>query len=296
MAIKNVIICGLGALGLTYASKLKDICNLKVLANTERIEKYRKNTPILNGKEVLLDYILPEDKFEADLIIISTKALGLNSVLEYIKNFVSKKTIIISLINGISSEDKISQAYPQAKILRSYFIGHSAIGININNKKQFFQDGVGKIVFEKNNDLENFFKENKIDYEISNNIIYSQWIKLGVNIVLNQLTAIYNLSVGELRNRSDFLDMAKNLLSEAKEIAKAHKINEIENYEKEVINATFLIADDGKTSMHQDVLARRKTEVDIFSGEIIRLGKIYNIKTPYNEDIYNKIKEIEKDF
>ena len=48
--------------------------------------------------------------------------------------------------------------------------------------------------------------------------------------------------------------------------------------------------------MYQDILAKRKTEVDIFSGEIINLGKKYKIKTPVNIEIFNKIKEIEKDF
>ena len=40
MKIKKVIICGLGALGLTYANKLNSICELKILADTERIQKY----------------------------------------------------------------------------------------------------------------------------------------------------------------------------------------------------------------------------------------------------------------
>ena len=48
--------------------------------------------------------------------------------------------------------------------------------------------------------------------------------------------------------------------------------------------------------MYQDVILKKKTEVDIFSGEIIRLGKEFGIKTPYNTDIYNKIKDIEKEF
>ena len=52
MKIKNVIICGLGALGITYASKLKNICNLKILANNERIEKYKKKPPKFNGQEI----------------------------------------------------------------------------------------------------------------------------------------------------------------------------------------------------------------------------------------------------
>ena len=95
MSIKKVIICGLGALGLTYANKLKSCCDLKILADEKRIEKYKKNIPTLNGNEILLDYITPKDKFDVDLIIISTKSLGLDSVIENIKNFVSEKTIII---------------------------------------------------------------------------------------------------------------------------------------------------------------------------------------------------------
>ena len=55
MKIKKVIICGLGALGLTYAYKLKDVCELKILANKKRIINYKNNRPILNGKLIDLD-------------------------------------------------------------------------------------------------------------------------------------------------------------------------------------------------------------------------------------------------
>lgn len=294
MEIKNVVICGLGALGLTYANKLKNICNLKILANPERIKYYKKNPPIFNEEKFFLDYILPNDKFHADLIIITTKSTGLSSALEYIKNFVSKNTIIISLINGISSENIIQSAYPNAKVLRSYFIGHSAMGINNNGERQYFQDGVGKIVFETNSQLENFFKENKIDYEISEDIIYSQWVKLGVNIILNEPSAIFKCTVGELRQKSNYFNLASELLKEVKEVAQASGIKNLENYEQEVLEAANLISDDGKTSMYQDIIAGRNTEVDIFSGEIITLGSQFGIETPANREIYNKIKEIEK--
>lgn len=296
MEIKNVIICGLGALGLTYANKLKNICNLKILANKERIENYKKKIPSLNGQNILLDYITPSERFKTDLIIITVKSTGLDSAIEYLKNFVSENTIIISLVNGISSEEIISKAYPNAKTLRSYFIGHSAMGVNIDGEKKYFQDGIGKIVFEPNSKLENFFKTNKIDHEISDNISYSQWIKLGVNIILNEPSAIYKCNVGELRKKDNYLSLAKNLLSEVEQIALASGIKTDTNYINTVLESANLIADDGKTSMYQDVISKRKTEVEIFSGEIIRLGKKFGINTPYNIDIYNKIKDIEKEF
>ena len=297
MDIKNVIICGLGALGLTYANKLKDVCNLKILADSNRIENYKKNHPIFNDKPTEFDYITPKDSFCADLIIITTKSTGLDSAIEYLKNFITTNTIIISLINGISSEEKIAQAYPNTKVIRSFFIGHSAIGENFsNNQKKYYQDGIGKIVLEPNNDLENFLKNNSINFEISNNISYSLWLKFGVNIILNELTAINKCTVGELRKNPEYLPLAKNLLKEVKEIAKAQGIKNLKNYEQKVLESTNLVADDGKTSMYQDILARKKTEVDIFSGEIIRLGNKYGIKTPYNEEIYSKIKLLEKEF
>ena len=293
MEIKNVIICGLGALGLTYANKLKDICDLYILADEKRVQKYKNNPPTLNNKRIKLHYITPDDFVEADLIIISTKSTGLNDAIKYIKNFVNKNTIIISLINGISSEEKISLAYPNTKILYSFFIGHSAMGRTINGERKFYQDGVGKIVFEPCDDLEHFFKEKNIDYEISNNILYSQWVKLGVNIILNQPSALYEMTIGELRNQKEFLPLAKNLLKEVKQVAQLVGIQNLENYENDVLESTNLIADDGKTSMYQDILAKKQTEVDIFSGEIIKLANKFGIQVPYNEEIYNLIKEKE---
>ncbi len=296
MEIKNVIICGLGALGITYANKLKNVCNLKILADKKRIANFKKNPPFFNNEPLFFNHISPKENQKTDLIIIATKYSGLSSAIEYIKNFVSKDTIIISLINGISSEKQISLAYPEATILNSFFIGHSAIGKQEGNTKKFYQDGIGKIVFEPNSDLENFFKTNNIDYEISENIIYSQWVKLGVNIILNELSAIYRCSVGELRKNKDYPALTKILLKEIKAVAFSCKIDNLENYEQDVLNSANLVANDGITSMYQDIIAKKKTEIDIFSGEIIKLGKLNGVKTPYNIDVYNKIKDIEKDF
>ena len=49
MGINKVLLCGLGAVGLTYADKLKDVCELKILADIERIKKYKNYPPIFNN-------------------------------------------------------------------------------------------------------------------------------------------------------------------------------------------------------------------------------------------------------
>ena len=54
------------------------------------------------------------------------------------------------------------------------------------------------------------------------------------------------------------------------------------------------MVDDGKTSMLQDILAGRKTEVDIFAGKLLNAVKNSGIATPYNQTLYDLIKILEE--
>ena len=93
--IKNVIICGLGAIGSIYADKIhnKTPKNLRILVDERRKERYLNEPIIFNGRELNFNYILPTDNdFKADLIIIATKNNGLNEALENMKNFVKENT------------------------------------------------------------------------------------------------------------------------------------------------------------------------------------------------------------
>ena len=128
--IKNVLICGIGAVGSIYANKINEYDGncLKVLVDKKRLENYTKSPKIFNGKPLNFNYILPENNdYKADLIIIATKFDALNDVIKNIKNFVKEDTIIMSLLNGVTSEEIIAQEYGWTHTLLSYFIGHSAM-------------------------------------------------------------------------------------------------------------------------------------------------------------------------
>ena len=289
--MKKILICGLGAVGLTYAVKFKSSSELKILVDEERYKRYTQNKLIFNGVEQMFDYILPNEKsFQPDLIIIAVKAKSLESAIKNIKNFVHKDVIIISLLNGISSEEKIQEFYPNAKVLKSYFIGHSAV----RNENSVTQDGVGEIVVEKSSKLKEIFDEFKINYKMPDDIVYSMWLKYTMNLFSNQVSAILNMNFGELKRNSAFIDFAQKIIAEVRLIAEKKGVKNLENLEKDSLGFLQKMCDEGKTSMLQDVLAGRKTEVDSFAGEIIRLGKLYEIPTPCNQVLYDLIKIVEE--
>ena len=289
--MKNVVLIGLGAVGLTYAVKLKDKCNLFVLVDRERMQRYQEKPPVFNGIEQKFNYILPNEKIDADLIIVATKSTNLDTAITNIKNSISKNTIIISLINGISSEEKISQHYPETKVIKSYFIGHSAV----RNDNSVVQDGVGELVIEHDNKLEEFFSYANIKFQIPKDIKYSMWLKYTLNLFANPTSAILNMTFGELKRNQNFINFAKNIIEEVKQIAKYKGVRGFESLEHDALSALEKMSDDGKTSMLQDILAKRPTEIDIFCGEIIKYGRELGIKTPYNQVLYELVKIKEED-
>ncbi len=289
--MKKILICGLGAVGLTFAVKFKKKCELKILVDETRKWRYTSNPPTFNGEKQEFDYILPqENSYTPDLIIIATKSEGLNSAIKNIKNFIGENTLIISLLNGIASEEQILAEYPNAKVLKSYFIGHSAVRVGNN----VTQDGVGEIVCEKNYLLKEILEEAGVNYSMPADINYSMWLKYTMNLFSNQVSAILNMNFGELKRNQAFKNFAKKIIAEVHQIAERKGVNNLENLEADAFAFLDRMCDEGKTSMLQDVLAGKKTEVDIFAGEIIRLGKKFGIKTPCNQVLYDLIKIVEE--
>lgn len=287
--IKNILICGIGAVGSIYADKIQSYSpdNLRILVDKSRLERYQKSPIVFNGKELNFSYVLPENRdFKADLIIIATKFDGLPEAVKNIKNFVDNDTVILSLLNGVTSEQIIAKEYGWDKLLLSYFIGHSAM----RDGRFITQDGVGEIVFGSKNDnkinelrVKEFFDRVGIDYNIPEDMERALWLKYMMNVSTNQPSAILRMTFGEMQSSEKFMELAIKLMKEVQSVAKAEGVKNTGNMIDEALESFSKMIPDGKTSMFQDVLAKRKTEVDMFAGTMIEFGKKHNIPTPYNQ-------------
>ena len=210
----------------------------------------------------------------------------MNNAIVNIKNFVDEDTVILSLLNGVTSEKLIAAVYGREKLLYSSFIGHSAVreGRNITH------DDVNTIVYGSENsaDFENvervkeYFERAGINYKIPDDIMRSMWLKYMLNVSANQTTAVLRLTFGEMLSNTKCMDFAVNIMKEVQAVAKAEGVKNTETMIEDTISHLNTMIPEGKTSMLQDVEAGRKTEVDMFAGTMIKLGLEHNIPTPYN--------------
>ncbi|MDE6138800.1 MAG: hypothetical protein K2F57_04950, partial [Candidatus Gastranaerophilales bacterium] len=218
--IKKVLICGIGAVGSIYANKINEFDgeNLRILVDKKRLENYIKNPKIFNGKPLNLNYILPdENNFKADLIIIATKFDGLLEAVKNIKNFVKDDTIIMSLLNGVTSEELIAEKYGWKNVPLAYFIGHSAM----RDGNNIVHDGTGDIVFGiKNPEVTNieivelikkYFDNVGIDYKTPENMYRAYWLKYMLNVSSNQPSAILKMTFGKMQDNKNFVEFLKKV-------------------------------------------------------------------------------------
>jgi 2-dehydropantoate 2-reductase len=301
-AIKKIFILGIGAIGSIYAARLYDMNpeGLAVIANKKRIERYSELGVYVNGKLYPFNYILPQEgKNDADLIIISVKHHQLEEAIEDISKFVGEDTIIISLLNGIFSEEIIGNKFGIEKLLYSYCVGTDPVrvgmGINYTN--------IGKIVFGERMPLlkcqnvlklAELFDKALIPYQISENIIHQLWWKFMMNVGINQVSALLNAPYGVFQKVKEARELMIMASEEAILLANREGVDLGEKDIEEYLRILDALNPRGKTSMLQDIEASRKTEVEIFGGAIIELGEKFGVNTPVNNILFKSIRAMEQ--
>ncbi|MCX7842589.1 MAG: ketopantoate reductase family protein [Clostridia bacterium] len=303
-SINRVYLSGLGAVGASYAFKLHEMdpCCLKIIADRQRIDKYSHNGIFINGKPYAFNYIEPSQSAEpADLILIAVKQHHLEQSIKDISKFVGKDTIILSLLNGIVSEEIVGKAFGMDKVLYSFCVGTDATreGTSINFSK------VGTIVFgdKSNTDysanvsaVKELFDRADIPYRIPLDMLRELWWKFMMNVGINQVSAVLKAPYGVLVRVKEAEDLIRMASREVVALSEKAGINLNESDIDDYFKILFNLSPDGKTSMLQDVEAGRKTEVEIFSGTVIELGRKYGVQTPVNDILYKMIRTLEQTY
>ena len=300
--IKNVVIIGMGALGLLFGQRISENLggdNLCYLMDQERKKRHEADKYTVNGKRVSFRMVSPDEITEkADLIIVATKYSGLYAAREQMLPAVSPDTIIVSLLNGISSEDILAERYPRKQILDCIAIGMDAVrdGTSLiyqNTGK--WQIGSSQGGQEKQlKALEEFLKKSRIPYEACPDIQKAMWNKFMINVGINQTCMVYETNYGGATAEGSraYSDM-EGAMREVILIAQAEGIHLTgEDYEKDI---ALLRSLDPKLypSMRQDAIAKRPSEVELFAGTVLRIARRHGIDTPVNERYYRIIKEME---
>lgn len=297
--IKRVALIGLGAIGSAYAQRLNKLDNIDffVIASRDRKKRIEEGF-LINGEHCKFKVFWQGES--ADLIIFCTKYHQLDQAIKDVKPFVSKDTLLLSLLNGIDSDEKIAKEYGERNILYGKSVGIDAV----RDKNSVNFSSIGHINFGRINNQEQdnevravaeLFEAADIPYNIPVDMKKAMWWKFMANVGLNQVSAVLGTEYGVMLEVPVVHALYRSAMEEVVEIANAKGIDLTSEDMDEVDRIVSTLDPHGKTSMLQDVEAGRKTEVEMFAKVVIEMGKEYGIDTLANEMLFERIVKKEQE-
>lgn len=127
---------------------------------------------------------------------------------------------------------------------------------------------------------------------LSKNITSRVWQKLLINAVINPLTAILQVTNGELPSRQDAYLLMRMLFEESEELAAKLKIELAADVWEQILDVCRRTAGN-RSSMLQDITAGRRTEIEAISGELLRRAEEVGHPMKVTETVYRLVKALD---
>ena len=300
MKIQSVAVLGAGAVGsyvIWGLSHKKDI-RLGVIAEGERADRLKKGGCRINDEVNRPEVWSPQEAEDVDLLIVSLKYGSLPEALESIKTIVGEHTTVMSLMNGVDSEELIAEQVGDGRVLRSlikvashkeengyYFNPETTLGI-------IFGELAAPFDSERVQAIESLFADTGIHFRSTEFIREEIWGKFRLNVCNNLPQAILGAGVGCYSDSTHMKAISDGLRRELEQIALAKGIDMSKM--AGTSGRGSAVPASARYSTLQDLDAGRHTEIDMFSGTLMRMGEELGIPTPYNEYTYHMIKALEE--
>lgn len=299
MQYKSVAILGAGAVGcyVLWGLSHKDL-DLCIVADKKRKERLKSNGLVINGQKFEPVIKTPSEAHGVDLLIVCTKYTALEESLEDIRAIADDHTVVMSLLNGVDSEDVIARVIPDGQIV------HSLIKVaseRRGNEIKFDPETTIGIVYgekdmsrsqERIQALDDLFSDTGIHYRSTDVILSEIWSKFRLNVANNQPQAMISCGVGAYEDSNHVAFIQGKLREEVDAVAKAKGID-ISLADASSFRGSK-VQKRARYSTLQDLDNKRHTEVDVFAGSMVRMGREMGVPTPYNEFTYHMIKALEE--
>lgn len=296
----NIAIIGPGALGCLLAARLfvagEDVGLVDY--RPQRVRLLRERGLIftdLNGSRTVLPVpvALPEELKPARLTLITVKTHQTRAAARDLPALMAAGGLALTLQNGLGNVEQLAAvAGPERLLAGVTFVGATRPG---DGEVIFAGRGAtvigapagSRVTPEEMAQVAEVFQKAGLPCQVRKDIEAVLWEKLAVNVGINPLTAILRVPNGALPEIPEAWELAVAAAQEAAAVAAVsgfHLNIDPEARLQEVCTATAR----NRSSMLQDVLAGRPTEIDALNAQVSFRGQALGVATPVN-DLFTRL-------
>ncbi len=303
----KIVIVGPGAIGCLFGaflSKSKEEIWL-LDKNKERAAKINENGISLEGvsgswQAKVKTTANPQDIGTSDLILICVKSFNTKEAVEEIAPLLNRTTKILTLQNGIGNIEVIAELTAEERVIG----GVTNEAATLTDIGKIHHAGRGQTIIGmidgktpvEMRGIREVFNKVGFDTKMSRDIKSLIWSKLIINVGINALTAITHLPNGKLTEFEGTKRILRDAVTEAARIAKRKRIKLIYDDPLAKVEAVCEGTSANLSSMLQDVLRNKRTEIHFINGVIVRFGQELGIDVPANKFLVDIVKTIETSY
>ena len=294
----NITILGAGAMGSLWACYLAKAGHK--LSLWQRSPENSAQTMYLDDEQTPFSFSVNNEAFlrQSDLLLITVKAWQIKEAIKPVLNKLHPDTILLFMHNGMGAVDEIAlqidsfpvvlatttQAAfkPEKALVRHTGRGQTQLGAF--NKKG------GQCAF-----LAEVLNHALPDTLWNPDIQAALWNKLAINCAINPLTAIEQCKNGKLAENS-YAQKLESIIQEVALVMNQEGVATSFSQLKESVYSVIHATKENYSSMQQDIFYQRRTEIDFITGYLCKSAGKHGIAIPENQNLYNEIKRIEKNW
>jgi 2-dehydropantoate 2-reductase len=310
----HIAVMGAGSIGLLLAAKLSSVTErLEIITRTEEQAAAIRR----EGISIEEESAIPADKFEVfsyenrsiqqqasnelDFLVLAVKQSAIDKeLLTFILKYISPRTSVICFQNGMGHEDKLLTYLDKERILLAvttegakktglFRVAHTGRGIT---ELGYSCQGIGEKAVSTQKLFADAMMRAGFQVSLSKNMDIKVWSKLIINAVINPLTAVLQVQNGELLRSPSSQVLMLALYKEAISVTRAIRVDLPENLWETILQVCKQTANN-QSSMLQDILHRRSTEIDSINGTLLRIAKQLKLELPVNETVFHLVKALE---
>jgi 2-dehydropantoate 2-reductase len=321
----DVAVIGAGAIGALLGGYISASA-----ASTRLVDGWREHVDTIHADGLSIGGARGERTFEveavtfdeledaaavADVVFVAVKSQDTRAVLRSVEMLMSDATVVVSTQNGMN-EELLADAFGSDRVVGAV----AEVGAFLERPGRVIEtrEGGGFVIGELNGELS--ARAERIatlmsacaPTTVSANIVGLLWSKLLWNCMMNPLSALSGKGQGELILDEELRTLCFQIAREVGSLAAALDV-ELEplgslgvdpsalvsadsavrsRAEKDVIRR-YATQRDKTTSMRQDVLAGRPTEIDHLNGFVAARGRELGAPTPLNNEVVRLVHLLE---
>jgi len=293
--LEKIVILGAGAIGSVYGARLSTAHDVVLVARGAHADAINRDGLRITGAEERV-YRVPAvtelDSLPSNaLIVLTTKVSDTEEAIRGVRHLTNGDTTILCVQNGLYSENVVKAVVGDRCVVLRAITHFGAI---------FRTPGVVELKVSATTRIEDSprspaiadaFARCGLGGQVTERIKDEMWQKLVVNCVINPINAITRTEVGAIAD-DRLRPLKQRIVDECREVAARDGVELAADFVDQ-IDRTYGPSRN-LSSMQQDLLKGRRTEIEFLNGAVVRLGAIYGVGCPVNETLTLIVRAMER--